>query len=188
MNASAVTAMNEAVKSALKWDRDASAFEILRFGRHREGYLHASVQLADKVPVYVHCAAGSWMIPREPQSEAITAQFGQRVMLQVLEPYSYLLADQARRFEDEERKMLLKREAAEAAKRLREIVEQLTTFPTEIGGGTMMTLNQAVALLNTVGYPREEKIAGLMEVYGLTEAEAVKALDSKEEAPTVVSV
>jgi hypothetical protein len=99
----AISEVGRAVREALKWDRDASQFKIVRFGRHRDGYLQAQVQIGEAPPVYVERRLGSWMIPREPQSEAVTAQFGSRVMLQVLEPYSYLLAERGRQFEKAER-------------------------------------------------------------------------------------
>jgi hypothetical protein len=120
----AVSEVNRAVNEALRWDRAAQQFQILRFGRHREGYLQAQVTVSGSEPIYVHRRSGSWMIPREPQSEAVTAQFGARTQLQVLEPFSYQLADAALKFEKAEREALRVHLAAEeAAAAAREEVE-----------------------------------------------------------------
>lgn len=100
----AVAEANEAVNEAIRDSYAVRNFEIVRFGRHRDGYLHAQVTLGG-APVYVHCRFGSWLIPSEPQGKDCPVSFGRRAVLkEVLGPYKFTLADEGRRFRDAERK------------------------------------------------------------------------------------
>lgn len=68
-----------------------SSFRILRFGRHPDGYFHASVSV-DGHKSYVHCRYGSWLHPKDDEPQA-------RSLREVLSPYREALAARARSFE-----------------------------------------------------------------------------------------
>lgn len=106
----AARAANEAVRD-LYAQRD---FKIARFGRHRDGYLHAFVRIQDSEPIYVHRRSGSWFIPNEPQPGY--PDYDGPALRAVIAPYTYALAEEARRFEAAERKREEIRNDAEGAR------------------------------------------------------------------------
>lgn len=91
-------AVNEAIRDSYA----ANQFKIVRFGRHREGYLHAQVTVSG-LPVYVFRRWGSWQIPQTPQEPDCPVTFT-TALQDVLAPYTYVLADESHRFEAAERK------------------------------------------------------------------------------------
>jgi hypothetical protein len=69
-------------------------FTVDKFGRHRDGYLHARVLIGEEA-FYVHRRFGSWMLPG--------AINGRHVLREVLAPYNVALQERARPFERAER-------------------------------------------------------------------------------------
>ena len=158
----AIAEANRAVAEALGAEYDRRNFRIMRFGRHREGYLHAQVCINSQPPVYVSCQFGSWMIPKEPQSPGCLVVFHDRATLKdVLSPYKEALSETARRFETAER-----RKRADMAQ---STVERLKD-PRE-----------AVKLLTTLEYPEGEIVDTIANHYNMTPASARTLLKSAQE-------
>lgn len=90
----AAKAVNAAVRDAY----DRKRFTIARFGRHRDGYLHALIEVDGERRFYFHLRYGSWLAPgqfngqerlKEPEA-LLGTQLGQAV--------KYELSDMARKF------------------------------------------------------------------------------------------
>lgn len=108
-------AAREAARAANEAVRDLYAqreFKIVRFGRHRDGYLQAFARIADSEPVYVFERFGSWQIPSEPQP-GYPDYDGPRLR-DVVAPYSLSLSEEAQRFRKAEHKR--REEAADVAR------------------------------------------------------------------------
>lgn len=97
MSTRAERAVADAARAAREVVSDThrlSSFRILRFGRHPDGYFHASVSVnGDKA--YVHCRYGSWLHPKDDNPRATS-------MREVISPYRDALAERARAFVREE--------------------------------------------------------------------------------------
>lgn len=100
----AISEANRAVNEAVRDSYAARSFKLVRFGRHRDGYLHAQTTF-NGAPVYVHLKHGSWLIPSVPQADNCPVRFARNATLkEVVAPYKYALAKEARKYRDAERK------------------------------------------------------------------------------------
>lgn len=90
-------AVNEAVRGAY----DRRRFAIEKFGRHRDGYLHARV-ISDGRPYYITCRYGSWTLIGKIDGQSVEkepeAVFGSHVGREML----YALSENAQRYERKE--------------------------------------------------------------------------------------
>lgn len=100
----AIREAHQRVSEALRESAALMGFKIVRFGRHRDGYLHAQVSVNGTL-IYVHRRFGSWMIPAEPQSAEVAASLPENAsLIEVVAPYTYALADEGQRFTQAERR------------------------------------------------------------------------------------
>lgn len=111
-------AARAAVDAAVRDSYDRKRFTIERFGRHRDGYLHAQVKIDGTQVLYIHRRYGSWLVPghikgrtvlKEPEA-ALGSTMGTAV--------KYALADAATPFDTAARRE--RERQAEAAKTARQ--------------------------------------------------------------------
>jgi hypothetical protein len=93
----AAAAVREAVGAAY----DRRRFAIEKFGRHRDGYLHARV-IFDGRPYYISCQFGSWLLPGQINGREVLkepeALFGSALGREL----KFMLSETAQRFERRE--------------------------------------------------------------------------------------
>jgi hypothetical protein len=101
----AVAAASREVAEIVGQSYSRRSMTITKFGRHADGYLHARVTVNGGATLYVHRKFGSWFCPG--------VERGRSVLKEVLQPFSFSLAEKARQFERAEREAL--KEAHNAA-------------------------------------------------------------------------
>jgi hypothetical protein len=104
VDAAVAEAMRD-VSAAISGEYARRDFTITKFGRHRDGFLHAQVTLSGD-RFYVHCKHGSWLLPvpnNQPESNRYR---------EVMTPFREALAEKGAQFKRRER---LHREEVERA-------------------------------------------------------------------------
>lgn len=91
-------AVNEAVRAAY----DRRQFVIEKFGRHRDGYLHARLLVGER-PVYITCQYGSWLAPGQLDGREVDKEPEALLGPDIGREVRFALSEEAQRFERRER-------------------------------------------------------------------------------------
>lgn len=91
-------AARQALDAAIRDTYDRMTYEVERFGRHRDGYLHALVQLDNGRQYYFHCRFGSWLAPGTWNGRAVLKEPEALLGSQLGGSVKYALAEAAQKF------------------------------------------------------------------------------------------
>ena len=122
----AVAEATRAVNAAVRNEYSRRNFTITKFGKHRDGYLHAMVTLNGE-RFYIHRQWGSWLMPI-PNSVPTS-----RSMREVRSPFKEALEEKALPFDRRDRQ--LRQEREEAKKREDRRARDSSEAPDTAGSG-----------------------------------------------------
>lgn len=91
-------AARAAVNAAVRDQYDRRTFTVARFGRHRDGYLHALIQIEGGPSAYFHCRYGSWLAPGTWNGRAVLKEPEALLGTVLGTAVKYELSEQSRKF------------------------------------------------------------------------------------------
>jgi hypothetical protein len=91
-------AARQALDAAIRDSYDRMSYKIERFGRHRDGYLHALVRLDNSKQYYFHCRYGSWLAPGTWNGRSVLKEPEALLGSQLGASVKYALAEAAQKF------------------------------------------------------------------------------------------